>query len=63
MTLKDLERILYFENHVVEPGLTPLELHELLTEEQYQGAIDEYGEDSFTAELRSHPGYAGSHRS
>ena len=50
MTLKDLERILYFENHVVvEPGLTPLGLHELLTEEQYQNAIDEYGEDSFTA--------------
>ncbi len=50
MTLKDLERILYFENHVVvEPGLTPLRLHEMLTEEQYQNAIDEYGEDSFTA--------------
>ena len=36
MTLKDLERILYFENYVViEPGLTPLKLHQLLTEEQY----------------------------
>jgi DNA-directed RNA polymerase subunit beta' len=50
MTLKDLERILYFENYVVtEPGLTPLKLHELLTEEQYQRAVEEYGEDSFTA--------------
>ena len=50
MTLKDLERILYFENHVVvEPGLTPLTLHEMLTEEQYQNAVDEYGEDAFTA--------------
>ncbi len=50
MTLKDLERILYFENHVVvEPGLTDLRLHEMLTEEQYQNAIDEHGEDSFTA--------------
>ncbi|MBY0432185.1 MAG: DNA-directed RNA polymerase subunit beta', partial [Rhodospirillales bacterium] len=50
MTLKDLERILYFENYVVvEPGLTPLKLHELLTEEQFQRAQEEYGEDSFRA--------------
>ena len=49
MTLKDLEKVLYFEAYVVvEPGLTPLKLHELITEEQYQRAIDEYGEDSFT---------------
>jgi DNA-directed RNA polymerase subunit beta' len=48
MTLKDLERILYFENHVViEPGLTPLRLHEMMTEEEYQNALDEYGEDAF----------------
>ena len=50
MTLKGLERILYFENYVVtEPGLTPLKEGELLTEEQYLLAQDEYGEDSFTA--------------
>ncbi len=50
MTLKDLERVLYFENYVVvEPGLTPLKLHEMLTEEQYQNAVDEYGEDAFRA--------------
>ena len=49
MTLKDLERILYFENFVVvEPGLTPLKLRELLNDDQYQKAIDEYGEDAFT---------------
>ncbi len=49
MTLKDLERVLYFENYVVvEPGLTPLKLRELLNEDQYQNAVDEYGEDSFT---------------
>jgi DNA-directed RNA polymerase beta' subunit len=49
MTLKDLERVLYFENYVViEPGTTPLKLHELLTEEQYQNAMDEYGESEFT---------------
>ncbi len=50
MTLKDLERVLYFENYVVvEPGLTPLKQHELLSEEQYQNAVDEYGEDAFRA--------------
>ena len=50
MTLKDLERILYFENYVViEPGLTPLKLHQLLGEEEYIKAQDEYGEDQFTA--------------
>ena len=50
MTLKELERILYFENFVVtEPGLTPLTENQLLSEEEYMNAIDEYGEDSFTA--------------
>ncbi len=49
MTLKALERVLYFDNYVVvEPGLTPLKLHELLNEEQYQNAVDEYGEDAFS---------------
>ena len=49
MTLKDLEKILYFENYVVtEPGLTSLSLNQLLTDEQYQNAIEEYGEDSFS---------------
>ena len=49
MTLKDLERVLYFENYVViEPGTTPLKMNELLTEEQYQNAMDEYGESEFT---------------
>src|SRR6059036_2472283 len=46
MTLKDLERVLYFENYVtIEPGLTPLKLHQLLREEEYMKAQDEYGED------------------
>jgi len=50
MTLKELERVLYFENFVVtEPGLTPLTLHQLLSEEEYLDAQDEYGEDAFTA--------------
>src|SRR5688572_26610130 len=52
MTLKDLERILYFENYVViEPGLTPLKLRQLLSEEDYIKAQDEYGEDQFTASI------------
>jgi DNA-directed RNA polymerase subunit beta' len=50
MTLKDLERILYFENYVViEPGLTPLKLHQLLNEDQYYNAQDEFGADAFQA--------------
>src|SRR6187399_3141562 len=50
MTLKDLERILYFESYVViEPGLTALEKRQLLSEDEYLRAQDEYGEDSFTA--------------
>ena len=52
MTLKDLERILYFENYVViEPGLTPLKQHQLLSEEDYLKAQDEYGDDQFTASI------------
>ena len=50
MTLKDLERILYFESFVVtEPGLTSLKLHQLLGEEEYINAQDEFGDDNFTA--------------
>jgi DNA-directed RNA polymerase subunit beta' len=52
MTLKELERVLYFENYVViEPGLTPLEQHELLSEERYVEAQDEYGPESFRANI------------
>ncbi len=50
ISMKNLERVLYFESYIViEPGLTPLAVNELLTEEQYQEAIDEYGEDAFRA--------------
>ncbi|MGY8986450.1 MAG: DNA-directed RNA polymerase subunit beta' [Sphingomonadales bacterium] len=52
MTLKDLERVLYFENFVVvEPGLTPLKQFQLLSEEDFMNAQDEYGEDSFAAAI------------
>ena len=48
--IKALEKVLYFENYIViEPGLTPLGMYDLLSEEQYQDAIDTYGEDSFRA--------------
>jgi len=50
MTLKDIERVLYFENFVViEPGLTELKEKQLLSEDQYIHAQDEFGEDSFNA--------------
>ena len=52
MALKDLEKVLYFENFVViEPGLTPLEKGQLLSEEEYYDAQDEYGDDAFRAEI------------
>src|SRR5436309_2932433 len=51
MTLKVLERVLYFENYVViEPGLTSLKLHELLNEDQYIEKQDEFG-DAFEAAI------------
>ncbi|KAF1714867.1 DNA-directed RNA polymerase subunit beta' [Pseudoxanthomonas yeongjuensis] len=46
MTLRDIERVLYFEAYVVtEPGLTPLERRQLLTEEQFMTARQEHGDD------------------
>ncbi len=51
MTLRDIERILYFESYLVlEPGLTPLERGQLLTDEQYHTAVEEYG-DEFDARM------------
>jgi len=50
MQLKQLERVLYFESYVViEPGLTPLEKFQLLTEDELLEYQDEYGEDAFSA--------------
>src|SRR6201981_2710864 len=50
MTLKALERILYFESYVViEPGLTALEDRQLLSEDEYLKAQELYGADTFTA--------------
>ena len=46
MTLRDIERILYFEAYVVtDPGMTPLEMGQLLTEDDYYAKLEEYGDD------------------
>ena len=51
MTLKDIERVLYFESFVViEPGMTPLERGQLLGDEQYLDSLEEYG-DEFDARM------------
>jgi len=50
MPLKDLERVLYFEQYIViEPGLTPLKKFQLLTEDELLEQQDIHGEDAFTA--------------
>jgi len=50
MPLKDIEKVLYFESYVVnDPGMTPYKLHELISEEEFMRAQDEYGEDAFKA--------------
>ncbi|ALG89148.1 MULTISPECIES: DNA-directed RNA polymerase subunit beta' [Actibacterium] len=50
MTLRDLERVLYFENYVViEPGLTDLTYGQMMTEEEFMDAQDAFGMDAFTA--------------
>jgi len=50
MQLKQLERVLYFEQYVVlDPGMTPFKKFDLLTEEELMTAQEEYGEDAFQA--------------
>jgi len=51
MTLRDIERVLYFESYVVtDPGMTTLEQRQLLSDEQYYEAMEEFG-DEFTAKM------------
>jgi len=51
MTLRDIERILYFESYLVlDPGMTPMERGQLLTDEQYLEAMETYG-DEFDAKM------------
>src|SRR5829696_1803260 len=46
MTLRDIERVLYFEAYVVtDPGLTPLKRTQLLTEDDYLAKVEEFGDD------------------
>ncbi|HBM22765.1 MAG TPA: DNA-directed RNA polymerase subunit beta', partial [Alcanivorax sp.] len=51
MTLRDIERVLYFESFVVtEPGMTTLERGQLLTDEEYFDALEQFG-DEFEAKM------------
>ncbi len=46
MTLRDIERVLYFEGYVVtDPGMTPLKRCQLLTEDDYLAKVEEYGDE------------------
>jgi len=52
LTARNLERVIYYENYiVVDPGKTPLEEKQLLTEQEYQAAVEEYGDDAFEARM------------
>ena len=52
LPLKDLEKILYFESYVViDPGMSPLSKWEILTEDDFIAAQDQYGEDNFHASI------------
>lgn len=51
MTLRSIERVLYFETFVVtDPGMSPLERGQLLTDEEYLNAVEEHGDD-FVAKM------------
>ncbi|MGB4061721.1 MAG: DNA-directed RNA polymerase subunit beta' [Burkholderiaceae bacterium] len=52
MTLRDIERVLYFEAYVVtDPGMTPLKKFSIMTEDDYEAKQREYGYDEFTAKM------------
>ncbi|MBQ1837592.1 MAG: DNA-directed RNA polymerase subunit beta', partial [Neisseriaceae bacterium] len=52
MTLRDIERVLYFEAFVViEPGMTSLQRRQLLTEDDYYAKLEEYGDGEFEAKM------------
>ena len=51
MTLREIERVLYFEAYaVIEPGMTDLEKGQLLSEESYLEAVEQWG-DEFEAKM------------
>ncbi|MDR2666552.1 MAG: DNA-directed RNA polymerase subunit beta' [Holosporales bacterium] len=50
--VRDLEKILYFEKYVVlDPGFSNFKPYEIITEEEYQDALDKFGEDAFTVSI------------
>ena len=50
--VKELEKVLYFEKYIVtDPGFTAFETFQSITEEEYQDALDKYGEDAFTVSI------------
>jgi len=52
VTARNLERVIYYEDYlVVDPGDTPLEKHQLLTELEFREAKDTYGPDAFIAKM------------
>ncbi|CAF0693078.1 DNA-directed RNA polymerase subunit beta' [Candidatus Methylacidithermus pantelleriae] len=52
MTARDLERVVYYEDYlVVDPGSTPLKPKQLLSEQEYREAIEEYGPSAFVAKM------------
>src|SRR5215212_4758026 len=52
MTARNLERIIYYEDYMVlDPGSTPLTLHQLLSEHEYREARETYGPDAFVAKM------------
>ena len=52
MTLRDIEKVIYYEEYVIiDPGSTPLKKKDLLTEEEYQEAVTKYGQSSFKADI------------
>src|SRR5438067_5169783 len=52
MTARNLERVIYYEDYIViNPGSTPLEQHQLLSEHEYREARETYGPDAFVAKM------------
>src|ERR1041385_7511966 len=52
VTARNLERVIYYEDYlVIDPGNTPLKLHQLLSEHEYREARETYGADAFTAKM------------
>src|SRR5919112_302274 len=52
MSARQLERVIYYEDYmVIDPGSTPLKLHQLLSENEYREARETYGPDAFVAKM------------